>query len=46
LISLYGATHGAQVRHAEAFEVSEYGAPPGPDALRWLFPFMPQEAIS
>jgi hypothetical protein len=46
LIASYGAAHGAQVRHAEAFEVSEYGAPPGPDALHWLFPFLPQEAIS
>jgi hypothetical protein len=42
LINLYGAAHGAQVRHAEAFEVSEYGARPTPDAFRWLFPFVPQ----
>jgi hypothetical protein len=30
LIDRYGAAHGAQVRHAEAFEVSAYGAPQTP----------------
>jgi hypothetical protein len=45
LISLYGATHGAQVRHAEAFEVSEYGARLTPDAFQWLFPFAPQARL-
>jgi hypothetical protein len=42
LIDRYGAAHGAQVRQAEAFEVSQYGAPQMPDALCWLFPFVLQ----
>jgi LmbE family N-acetylglucosaminyl deacetylase len=41
LINLYGEAHGAQVHRAEAFEVSEYGAPMTPDAFQWLFPFVP-----
>jgi LmbE family N-acetylglucosaminyl deacetylase len=45
LISLYGATHGAQVRHVEAFEVSEYGARLTPDAFQWLFSFVPQPRL-
>jgi LmbE family N-acetylglucosaminyl deacetylase len=45
LISLYGTTHGAQVRHAEAFEVSEYGARLTPDTFLWLFPFVPQARL-
>jgi LmbE family N-acetylglucosaminyl deacetylase len=45
LINLYGETHGAQVRHAEAFEVSEYGAPLTPDAFQRLFPFVPQARL-
>ena len=27
------------VKHAEAFEVCEYGSQPGPEELRRLFPF-------
>jgi hypothetical protein len=45
LISLYGAAHGAQVRHVEAFEVSEYGARLTPDAFQWLFSFVPQPRL-
>src|SRR2546421_2025686 len=42
LIGLYGEAHGARVRFAEAFEVSEYGAPLTPEAFQWLFPFVPR----
>jgi N-acetylglucosamine malate deacetylase 1 len=45
LINLYGEAHGAQVRHAEAFEVSEYGAPLTSDAFQRLFPFVPQARL-
>ena len=38
LIELYGEEAGKQVRHAEAFEVCEYGRRPGPEELRKLFP--------
>jgi LmbE family N-acetylglucosaminyl deacetylase len=41
LVELYGPEVGARVRYAEAFEVSEYGAPLTPDNLRRLFPFFP-----
>lgn len=41
LIDLYGAERGARVRHAEAFEVSEYGAQLTPKARARLFPFLP-----
>jgi LmbE family N-acetylglucosaminyl deacetylase len=41
LFDLYGPERGAQVRHAEAFEVSEYGAPLTPEARGRLFPFLP-----
>jgi LmbE family N-acetylglucosaminyl deacetylase len=39
LIAAYGAERGGQVRFAEAFEVSEYGAPLGPEGRARLFPF-------
>lgn len=39
LKKLYGAKRGAQFQHAEAFELCEYGARPGPERLRELFPF-------
>ncbi len=32
------------VRHAEAFEVAEYGAQPSEQELRRLFPFLPEPA--
>ena len=36
----YGA-QGAQVQHAEAFEITEYGTQPDEQAIRRLFPFFP-----
>ena len=39
LIQLYGQERGSQVRQAEAFQVSEYGAQPSLEELKKLFPF-------
>jgi LmbE family N-acetylglucosaminyl deacetylase len=39
LMELYGATRGAAIRCAEAFEVSEYGAKADGKTIRRLFPF-------
>ena len=39
LIQLYGQQKGSQVRQAEAFQVSEYGAQPSLEELKRLFPF-------
>ncbi len=39
LIELYGEQAGKQVRHAEAFEICEYGRRPGKEELKKLFPF-------
>ncbi|UCD25082.1 MAG: PIG-L family deacetylase [Gemmatimonadota bacterium] len=39
LIQLYGQQQGSQVRQAEAFQVSEYGAQPSLEELKRLFPF-------
>ncbi|MCX7887005.1 MAG: PIG-L family deacetylase [Verrucomicrobiae bacterium] len=39
LIEWYGAERGAKVKHAEAFELCEYGRTPNKDELRKLFPF-------
>jgi LmbE family N-acetylglucosaminyl deacetylase len=39
LTQLYGQQGGSQVRQAEAFEVSEYGAQPSLEELKKLFPF-------
>ena len=39
LVELYGAQKGSQVKFAEAFEVSEYGAQPSVSELKKLFPF-------
>jgi LmbE family N-acetylglucosaminyl deacetylase len=39
LIQWYGQQKGSQVRQAEAFQVSEYGAQPSRDELKRLFPF-------
>ncbi len=39
LIELYGQQRGSQVRQAEAFQVSEYGAQPSLVELKKLFPF-------
>jgi LmbE family N-acetylglucosaminyl deacetylase len=35
----YGAEEGAKVRHAEAFEICEYGQQPNKAELKRLFPF-------
>ncbi|MCI0420766.1 MAG: PIG-L family deacetylase [Acidobacteria bacterium] len=35
----YGSEPGARVRHAEAFEICEYGQQPGKGELKRLFPF-------
>jgi N-acetylglucosamine malate deacetylase 1 len=39
LVARYGAEAGTSVRHAEGFEVSEYGAPLAGPAAAALFPF-------
>ena len=36
----YGPARGAKIRHAEAFEVCEYGRQPSEDDLRRLFPML------
>jgi LmbE family N-acetylglucosaminyl deacetylase len=36
----YGKEKGAQIKHAEAFEVCEYGAQPKEEDLRRLFPML------
>ncbi len=39
LIRLYGEDRGNAVKHAETFEICEYGSRPSGDELRRLFPF-------
>jgi N-acetylglucosamine malate deacetylase 1 len=39
LIELYGQEKGKKVRHAEAFELCEYGSRPSKEQLKKLFPF-------
>ena len=39
LIRCYGEQRGKAVRHAEAFEICEYGRRPSPADLKKLFPF-------
>ena len=39
LVKYYGADAGAQVQHAEAFEISEYGRRVDDTEIRRLFPF-------
>jgi N-acetylglucosamine malate deacetylase 1 len=39
LVAKYGEAHGREVRYAEAYEVSEYGAPLTEELSRSLFPF-------
>jgi LmbE family N-acetylglucosaminyl deacetylase len=36
----YGEDKGSKVRHAEAFEICEYGTKPSGEELKRLFPFM------
>jgi hypothetical protein len=42
LIKWYGAEKGGAVRHAEAFEICEYGSRPDGAMIRKLFPFLPK----
>ena len=39
LAEWYGADKAKGIKHAEAFEVCEYGRQPGRDELKKLFPF-------
>lgn len=43
LIALYGQTAGAAVRHAEAFAITEYGAPLTDEKRALLFPFVSRD---
>jgi LmbE family N-acetylglucosaminyl deacetylase len=42
LVEEYGPARGAGIRHAEAFEICEYGRQPGREEIRQLFPFFGQ----
>jgi LmbE family N-acetylglucosaminyl deacetylase len=44
LLKWYGADKGNAVRHAEAFEICEYGTRPDEALVRKLFPFLPKPA--
>ena len=39
LLDFYGEEKGKKVRHAQAFEICEYGARPTREDLKRLFPF-------
>ncbi len=39
LVDFYGKERAAQIKHAEAFEICEYGRQPSKDELKKLFPF-------
>jgi hypothetical protein len=41
-LAWYGA-QAASVRHAEAFEITEYGRQPDDAEIRKLFPFFPEK---
>ena len=41
LVKRYGPEKGKAVRHAEAFEICEYGTRPDEAMIRKLFPFLP-----
>jgi LmbE family N-acetylglucosaminyl deacetylase len=45
LVKWYGAAKGNAVRHAEAFEICEYGTRPDEAAIRKLFPFLPRSPV-
>jgi hypothetical protein len=36
----YGAEKAASIKHAEAFEICEYGTQPSEDDLRRIFPML------
>jgi LmbE family N-acetylglucosaminyl deacetylase len=42
LAKWYGSEKGSAVRHAEAFEICEYGTRPDEALIRKLFPFLPK----
>jgi LmbE family N-acetylglucosaminyl deacetylase len=44
LVKWYGAQQGNATRHAEAFEICEYGTRPDEALIRKLFPFFPARA--
>jgi N-acetylglucosamine malate deacetylase 1 len=39
----YGATRTNEIKHAEAFEICEYGRQPSEEQIRVLFPFFPRQ---
>ncbi|NDH05910.1 PIG-L family deacetylase, partial [bacterium] len=39
LVRMYGEEVGRAVKHAETFELCEYGSRPNRDELKRLFPF-------
>jgi len=39
LVNKYGPLKGGSVRYAEAYEISEYGAPLSAERVQALFPF-------
>jgi LmbE family N-acetylglucosaminyl deacetylase len=43
LAEWYGNEEAAKVKHAEAFEICEYGRMPNRDEIRKLFPFFPKQ---
>jgi hypothetical protein len=40
MVKWYGAAKAAAAKHAEAFEICEYGAQPDEAAIRRLFPML------
>jgi len=40
MVKWYGAAHAAKAKHAEAFEICEYGAQPNEAEIRRLFPIL------
>jgi LmbE family N-acetylglucosaminyl deacetylase len=43
LAKWYGEQRAQEVKFAESFELCEYGARPGPEEIRRLFPFFPSQ---
>lgn len=46
IVQTYGLQRGAEIELVEAFQVSEFGAPLDADALKRLFPFLPEGAAT